>query len=63
MQVLEQIPKLHLFFPHESTLLVSAAADGSIIGDLYPDDKSNFNLGFVGKWISEYTPGCGHTLL
>ena len=73
MQVLlEQIPKLHLFSQHESTLLVFAAADGSIIGDLYPesasydssqDNKSKFNEDFTGKWFLEYTHGCGHTLL
>lgn len=45
MQVLlEQTPKLHLFFPHESTLLASVAIDGSIIGiigDLYPESACN----------------------
>lgn len=42
MQVLlEQTPKLHLFFPHESTLLASVAVDGSIIGDLYPESACN----------------------
>jgi hypothetical protein len=38
VQVLvEQIPKLHLFFPHESTLSAFAAADGSILGDFSPE--------------------------
>jgi hypothetical protein len=38
VQVLpERTLKLHLFFPHESTLLVSVAEDESIVGDSCPE--------------------------
>ena len=35
--LLEQTPKLHLFYPRESTLLVSVAGDESIVGDSCPE--------------------------
>lgn len=57
MQVLlERTPKLHLFFPHESTLLVSVAGDESIVGDLCPESAyihpSQHNDDFKKKKVS-----------
>jgi hypothetical protein len=39
--LLEQTPKLHLFYPHESTLLVFVVEDESRVGGLYLESANN----------------------
>ena len=49
----EQTPKLHLFFPRESTLLVSAAEDESIVGDLCPESAYNHPSQYKEPHVNE----------